>query len=257
MNDHLQRPPNHHRVLVVEDDEISRICLIALLAQMGYEVEEAKTGAQAIERIREHHFDLVLMDLHLPDGKAEEKLAEIQTLEKPLPPIFAVTTRVTAKKAEQLWQAGFTDYLLKPISVETLTAKTRHLTKPKQQVLQLSRQITHHLEHHLPVGIHLVRKLLAELPRQLKEVQSSLHHGRLEDATGLIHKLNGAAGFLGLSELRRQANNLEEALQGSNKSLQQSSWNDVKKEAQRLLALGDELLDTLTQEVNRNLSNRS
>ncbi len=246
MNDRLPRAP---RVLVVEDDEISRICLVALLTRMGYEVEEAITGGQAVEFMRRHCFDLVVMDLHLPDGPAEDRLAELQPLDTS-PPIFAVTTRVTIERTGELFRAGFSDYLLKPVSAETLTAKmAAHSGNPGRYLRQLSHQITSHLEHHLPAGIRLIKKFLAELPGQLKAVQSALNQNRREEAVEIVHKLHGAAGFIGFSELERVADRLEETLQEAETSLQKAAWEEVEKEAQRLLASGDDLLEILNQEA--------
>jgi len=244
------------RILVVEDDEISRICLAALLAQMGFDVEQAETGGQAVDLIQAQSFDLVLMDLHLPDGSGEEILQAFQALDTPLPPVFAVTTRVTPERSAELLKAGFADYLLKPVSAETLESKVTRL-RGQAGLLELSRQIADHLQYALPLGVTLVKKLLAELPEQLGAIESDIVAGHLEKATAIVHKMNGAAGFIGLGELQRKANSMEEALLCQNEAVLQSAWDSLKKEAQRLLALGPELLDLLSQDANLNLSNKA
>ncbi len=259
MNSHSKITPTHHRVLLVEDDEISRICLRALLLQLGFEAIEAENGKQAVSCWQTQLLDLVLLDLHLPDDDGEDVLSRMlktPTPARPMPPIIAVTTQVTPEYTDHLIQAGFTDYVLKPVTHEMLTMKIIHWLKPHNQVLELSRLITRHLQQHASLGVTLVRKLLADLPQQLDEIDSALRAGRKEEAVRIIHKLNGAAGFLGLADLHKYVDAMEAAMKGNNQSIQDAAWNQLKKEAQRLLTLGPELLSCLAQEANLNLSNR-
>jgi CheY-like chemotaxis protein len=109
------------RILLVEDNETIRGAFGILLEESGYEVLEAATGAEALAAARDHHPDLILMDLGLPDThgldvtrslRADPATAGI--------PIVALTGRALETDQQACFDAGCVGYLAKPIDTKQL-----------------------------------------------------------------------------------------------------------------------------------------
>jgi two-component system cell cycle response regulator DivK len=109
------------RVLVVDDTDDLRELLRFVLDQAGFDVLEARNGAEAVRLARQHHPDLVVMDLWMPvmDGvEAIERLKGDRTTSDL--PIIALTAQVGFEIASRARAAGCDDFYLKPIAPDEL-----------------------------------------------------------------------------------------------------------------------------------------
>ncbi|MDM8560273.1 response regulator [Candidatus Parabeggiatoa sp. HSG14] len=112
-----------HNILLAEDNKINQIVEKIMLEQMGYHVKIANDGQEAIEMSANEHYDLVLMDIHLPilDGcVATEQIRQREQNTTTHLPIIAVTASATAEDIQKCTQAGMDDFLEKPISRSSL-----------------------------------------------------------------------------------------------------------------------------------------
>jgi CheY-like chemotaxis protein len=107
------------RVLVAEDNPVNRRLLGVMLERLGHAVEFAHDGRQAVERVRATDYDVVLMDLQMPEMDGITATREIRAVggAKRLP-IVAVTADATTEDRELCLSAGMDDYLVKPINPE-------------------------------------------------------------------------------------------------------------------------------------------
>jgi CheY-like chemotaxis protein len=122
------------RILVAEDNPINRLVVVRLLESLGCIVETVETGRQAVDRVRAEHFDLVLMDVHVPELDGFAATAAIRHLEAAEghgqhTPIVALTADALAGDAEKSLAAGMDDYLAKPITPEHLAAVVERWAK--------------------------------------------------------------------------------------------------------------------------------
>ncbi|HEY6829861.1 MAG TPA: response regulator [Gemmatimonadaceae bacterium] len=111
-------------VLLVEDNEDNRFIYATALRYTGYEVIEAVSGRQGIERAREQRPDLILMDISIPDVDGWE--ATIVLKADPLTraiPIIAVTAHVLPGDERRSLEAGCDGYLAKPVAPAALIAE--------------------------------------------------------------------------------------------------------------------------------------
>ncbi|EMG38130.1 signal transduction histidine kinase [Desulfocurvibacter africanus PCS] len=110
------------RILLAEDDKISRIYAIAILEQRGHSVTAVGTGKKAIEVLKDEHFDLVLMDVRMPEMNGEEATRRIRAGEAgdPQVPIVALTAYALKGDRERFLDVGVDDYLSKPINIDEL-----------------------------------------------------------------------------------------------------------------------------------------
>ena len=120
------------RVLLAEDEPISRILIETLLEQAGLQVEVAENGRQAIDEAAKGAYQAILMDVQMPVMDGLEATREIRDREKQHGghvPIIALTAHAMHGDREKCLQAGMDAYLTKPLSKEELfEALTRYLT---------------------------------------------------------------------------------------------------------------------------------
>jgi PAS domain S-box-containing protein len=119
--------PARGRVLVAEDNPINRLVAVGLLQSLGYVVEAVEDGRQAVEAVQRDHYDLVLMDVHMPELDGFAATAAIREQEAAAGgsghlPIVALTADALAGDAERSRAAGMDDHLSKPITAERLAA---------------------------------------------------------------------------------------------------------------------------------------
>lgn len=109
------------QVLLVEDDEISRMLGRVLLEKMGYEVFQAHNGLVGYQSCLENHFDLVLMDINMPEMDGMTATMAIRERErnlgKPPVPIIAMTAFAIRGDKEKCLASGMNDYISKPIDI--------------------------------------------------------------------------------------------------------------------------------------------
>ena len=104
-------------VLVVEDDEMSFLYLKQLFNLTGCTLLHAQSGSEALELCRNHRFDLILMDIQLPDKAGTLVTREIRLSDQRVP-IIAQTAGKTTDTIEEAIEAGCSAVLVKPYSME-------------------------------------------------------------------------------------------------------------------------------------------
>jgi DNA-binding NtrC family response regulator len=102
------------RILIVEDEPAIRLALSGLLRKQGYEVEQAPSGGDALQKIREGSFDLVLTDLALGDGVSGMDVLRASKGAHPEMPVVMITAHGSEKVAVEAMKAGAEDYVPKP-----------------------------------------------------------------------------------------------------------------------------------------------
>jgi two-component system, OmpR family, response regulator len=131
MNPKVQSPGRRAtaRVLFVEDEPKLRECLADGLRLEEWDVVTAASGAQALQRVREERFDLVVLDWMLPDLDGMEVLQRVRAY-APRLPVVMITARYGYADRVLALQNGATDYLIKPFAFEDLVARCRALLTP-------------------------------------------------------------------------------------------------------------------------------
>jgi signal transduction histidine kinase/CheY-like chemotaxis protein len=115
-------------ILVAEDNDVSRLLVGRLLAKQGHTVTEAVTGLEAVTHYERGTFDLILMDIQMPDMDGFEATAEIRERELATGdhiPIIALTAHAIKGDRERCLESGMDDYLSKPIQPAELVAAIR------------------------------------------------------------------------------------------------------------------------------------
>jgi len=108
------------KLLIVEDDEISRMVIEKFARQKGFQVISAKNGIEAVDAYQDYRFDAILMDIQMPvfDGfQATGVIRQIEKLKGTHTPIIAMTAYALKGDREKCLEAGMDDYISKPIDM--------------------------------------------------------------------------------------------------------------------------------------------
>jgi DNA-binding response OmpR family regulator len=125
------------RILVVDDDREVRSVLSRALDEMGgFSVEVAETGTEALQKIENTLFDLVLVDLKLPDMDGLQLITEIVKL-KPNVLTVLLTGHSSVASAVEAMKSGASDYLTKPVDLDELLACLRRVLEEKKRFVSI------------------------------------------------------------------------------------------------------------------------
>src|SRR5690242_8429081 len=149
LNDSATSSPG--AVLIIDDEAAIRESLETLLELEGYSVESAATADQGLARIGERPFDLVLLDLALPDRNGIDLLAELHAHDPELS-VIMITAYGTVENAVKAMQAGATNFVQKPWDNEKLLADVRiavgrHRTEAENVQLKRALKQRYNFEH--------------------------------------------------------------------------------------------------------------
>ena len=119
----------HIKVLVVEDMKLNQLLMHTILDDFGFEHDMADNGKIAVEKLKTKLYDIILMDLQMPEMNGFEATEYIRNTLKSTVPIIALTADVTTVDVEKCKAVGMNDYVSKPLDERILYAKIRGLVK--------------------------------------------------------------------------------------------------------------------------------
>jgi PAS domain S-box-containing protein len=225
------------RVLVAEDNRINQHLMLTILKNAGHEVVLASNGREAVDAVRQEDFDIVLMDIQMPELDGVEATRQIRALPaaKYRVPIIALTANAMAGARRQYLEAGMDDYVSKPISAAALLAKLADIASARRpppsgqgsalssatrgaidgkdaevdfddsQLAELETAMTSEDVSSL-VSMYLAAT--AELASRVRALYAS---GDLDALGGEVHKVSGTAGSVGAVRVSELARAIEEA----------------------------------------------
>jgi DNA-binding response OmpR family regulator len=136
MTENIEHKLQHkkYRILVAEDEENTRRATLRSLQLVGYSVEGAINGSEAIKKLNESEFDLLLLDVRMPDMDGIEVMKRLVKTGRSIP-IIILTAYATLESAISAVKAGAVDYLIKPQHIqEILTAIEKALIKKQSNI---------------------------------------------------------------------------------------------------------------------------
>ena len=118
------------RILLAEDNVVNQKLAMRLLQQMGYRADLASNGVEAIESVARQPYDVVLMDVQMPEMDGLEASREITRRwpHRQRPRIVAMTANAMQGDREACLEAGMDDYLTKPIRIDQLVEALNSVT---------------------------------------------------------------------------------------------------------------------------------
>jgi signal transduction histidine kinase/CheY-like chemotaxis protein/ligand-binding sensor domain-containing protein len=111
---------NPLKILIAEDNAVNQKLIVRILNKLGYEPELAQNGTEAVAMVKDKLFDVVLMDIQMPEMDGLEATGAIRKLLVPQPFIIAMTANAMSEDRENCIKAGMDDYIAKPMKLQEL-----------------------------------------------------------------------------------------------------------------------------------------
>ena len=232
------------KILLAEDNAINRKLALSLLKKHRHEVVAVANGIQAIEAWEKESFDLILMDVQMPEMDGFEATRLIRTKEAAKNgkriPIIAMTAHAMKGDREKCLQAGMSDYIAKPIKPSDLyqvIAKAGNQIKGEE--VKMDRPISLHKALESVEGDHdllkeVVQVFIDEVPHMIQTIETNLRSKDFVSLEREAHGLKGAVSNFGAKQAFSLAAELEQA--GKNKNIRNSEsvLANLKTEIQNL-----------------------
>ncbi|HAB78996.1 MAG TPA: aerobic respiration two-component sensor histidine kinase ArcB, partial [Glaciecola sp.] len=215
-------------ILLVEDIELNVMVAKALLEKLDQHVDVAMTGQEAIDKIRSTTYDLILLDIQLPDMSgfdvADTVIQEDLVMQTP---IVALTANVIKKREEYL-QNGMDDIIAKPIKKSRVINVLNELFGHQEDVFEPIEMSEVESENPLnktmdldfiqtlvdTIGHEMVTTSLGVFKDKIPEYMESLHLSLTakdkDDVCSQAHKIKGAASSIGLTRIQKIANEIQQ-----------------------------------------------
>lgn len=221
----VQKPViKNPKVLLVDDNQINRNVASKILTKSGCVIDEAEGGQRAIDLVEKNSFDLIFMDIQMPEMDGVEATYRLKRLGlKNLPPIIAMTAYSMEEDREKFLGQGMDDYLAKPITAEKLIQTVKKWTnyepikmssdllEEESQRLILNQNTLNQLRKF--GGLELIESALTEFDEEATELvsvaETSFKQKDYDELKGAMHTLKGNAGTLGAERLSDLAAKLE------------------------------------------------
>ena len=196
------------RILVAEDNGVNQKLALGLLGKLGYEADVAGNGAEALEAVEGESYDVVLMDVQMPELDGLEATRRIRRRRPHGPPrIIAMTANAMQEDREACFAAGMDDYLAKPLRVAQL-AEALIRAEPVEEAPPLASGALEALREQFGDEA-FVQDLLDTFLREAPRLVADLRSGSAEDARRAAHTLKTNARTLGAGGLGRVCEELE------------------------------------------------
>lgn len=249
------RPHTEHKLLAVDDNPANLRLLEALLLERFDQVEVASSGKQALNLAKQHSFDLIFMDIQMPEMDGVETTRLLRRLRNNAKtPVVAVTAHALPQEKAALLRNGLDDYLAKPIiesELEQLLARWLP-TEPVAAQAENSDQppyVSPFIDWQLavsqsngrePLAKDLIGMVLRDLPEAKGIIQTSWQQGEVRQFQAAVHKLHGGCCYAGMQQLQRLTASIETELkQGAKLADIEPEYLELIDIIEALIGLGE------------------
>ncbi|MFV5687898.1 response regulator [Flavobacterium sp. ZT3R25] len=204
------------KILVVEDIALNQLLMKTLLDDFGFERDIAENGKIAIEKLKEKEYDIILMDLQMPEMNGFEATEYIRKTMNSKIPIIALTADVTTVDLAKCKAVGMNDYLAKPVDEKLLYSKIVNiLTKPKRtevnEILEEEQNtkkklrcidlvyLNQRTKSNPKLMMEMISLYLAQTPPLISTIRQSLEEQNWQLLGSAAHKMIPSFSIMGIS----------------------------------------------------------
>ena len=198
------------QILVAEDNHVNQRVVVHMLERMGYRAEVAETGLQVLLKLRDSLYDVILMDVQMPEMDGLEATQQINKLYPTgRPQIIGVTANAMKGDRERCLEAGMDDYLSKPIRAIALQTALRMAAARREKqdfrtthvdsgALQSLRQ---DLGSDQRTFQEIIGHFVLDTAVRLRDMGSAMEERDLEQIARLAHSMKSSSGYVGALQL--------------------------------------------------------
>ena len=215
------------RILLVEDNPVNQKLGLAILQKAGYPVDLARNGAEAVRAVKFKKYNLIFMDVQMPELDGLEATRQIRKYETEAvhTPIIAMTAHAMKGDKERCLEAGMDDYLSKPLEAKAVLKKIEEWADivsfemssvgdnmNEKKASEIPFDIENALKQ-LGIDRDFLNELMQDFQRDLDikfdELRSLIQAGEFEKISSLAHNIKGAAATLRADDISNLAKALE------------------------------------------------
>jgi two-component system sensor histidine kinase BarA len=247
---HLQQrlmdlPPA--RVLAVDDMEMNLRLLSTWLKNSSLQLTLAYSGKDALTLCQQHEFDLILMDVQMPNMDGLQATQLIRQTELNLgTPIIAVTAHAFKEEQDQLLSSGMDDYLPKPLDLSDLVDLIKRWCHQAEravvEVVSVDWQLAlKRANQNSAAAKDVLEQFTAQLPVLAKAIEESCTDQDFETLQAKVHQLHGACCYTGVPGLQILCDEIESALKRHQFEHAQQRIPSLTKEVAQVLRLTEKM----------------
>ncbi len=229
---------SHLNVLIAEDNSINQMIIKKVFADWNAKFEVADNGKICVEKLQQGKFDIVLMDIQMPEMDGNAAARKIRT-ELPEPyksiPIMAMTAHATSTEKQKCFDSGMNDYISKPFNPSELKRKLIDLTGGEKAAAGKEQTKTEQTEISSQQEIKT-----AEIISETKstEINTNTESGATETPTKIdlsyLKQIGGDNPAFMMQMIEMFLQKTPEALEEMNEKFKQQSWEDLRNVAHRI-----------------------
>ena len=239
------------KILLAEDDPVKRQVAVRMLEKQGHTVATAENGRVALDIVRTAHFDLLLLDMGMPEMDGYEVAAAVRAREKGSEtrgPIVALTAGAMKGDRERCLEAGMDGYFSKPFRGKELyqaievhqpdpakiSDDRANGAQPAELMVFDSESALSRVEGDVGLLEEVVRLYLDEAPGMLSEVRHALDRGEGDGIERAAHRLRGSVAIFGAERSVEAARTMEELGRQRDLTGAEEAWPRLAEEIGRL-----------------------
>ncbi|PVY38726.1 hypothetical protein C8E01_11563 [Pontibacter virosus] len=256
------------KVLLAEDNEVNVFLAQAIMEEWGFALDVATNGLEAVEMVQRSDYDIVLMDIQMPELSGIDATIQIRAMGDPRKagiPIIALTANALKGDAEKYLSAGMNDYLSKPFESEVLFAKIASLVPDKQyraeqkgtdtpQQVQdeqvnaaplYSMEVIQKMSHNNEVFMNRARQLFADtIPVTVRDLQIALEQNDWKSVSALAHKVKSTIDTMKIDSLKETVRFVE------SNAKQETNLAEVRTGAMQIAKVLLQVVDQICEEIS-------
>ena len=273
-----QRKQFNANVLLVEDNVVNQKVAVGMLNKLGITPDTANNGKEALEMLSKKDYDIVFMDIQMPEMDGFQTTQIIRDPLSPVlnhnVPIIAMTAHAFEEDRTKCLQVGMDNYIAKPISMESIidilekylpdktqkdTEQNIIVTAPKEDAKEKASPVStsffqketlfdyksfmKRVMDDKNLANTVILSFLEDIPKQIDTLKTSISENRINDAERQAHSIKGASANIGAERLREIASQIE-------KLCKEGKENDAKKYIPQLESQFEELRTYLKELFN-------
>ncbi len=209
----LPQAARPYEILLVEDNKVNQFLGKQLLSRMNCRVSLAGNAAETLKILQEQCFDLILMDVQLPDMNGYELTRYIRN-NLPAPtntvPIVALTAYASEHEMENARRAGMNDYLTKPYGYAELSAILRKNVTSQNAENSIMPVLLQRMGNNRTDAMKLAEMILKQMPSLCTRMEKFTAQEKWKSLSDLAHKMKSTTSLLGMPELINHLNRIED-----------------------------------------------
>jgi CheY-like chemotaxis protein/HPt (histidine-containing phosphotransfer) domain-containing protein len=216
------------KILVAEDDRVNQTLIKAIFKKIGCEYIVVDTGKKVLEKLQHDSYDVILMDIEMPDMDGYEATVKIRR-ELPLPlsqiPIISTTAHINESHLKKCFEVGMNGYVLKPVKLKDLVAEIKDVIPEihddtifeddeaspgnENKTLFNFNSLVIACGGSASIAKNILKLFISQTSGNMKDLKTFLEKQEWESFKNLCHKMKSSYALLGFQQVKKILEDME------------------------------------------------